>query len=124
MAEVSLAHRRRVETELQEFVRIPSVSSDPRRASDVLRCARWLDENLRRSGLMNVRTLSTPRHPIVYGEWLRALGKPTVLIYGHYDVQPAEPLKGWKFPPFGAEIHDGFFRGRGARDAKGQLFTQ
>jgi len=67
--------------------------------------------------------LPTPRHPIVYGEWLNAPGKPTLLIYGHYDVQPAEPLKDWKFPPFAGQISNGFLHGRGASDDKGQLFT-
>src|SRR6185369_7979500 len=109
--------------ELQEFVRIPSISGDPRRAQDVKRCAEWLAKELRSAGLDRVRVLPTPRHPIVYAEWLRARGNPTVLIYGHYDVQPAEPLRDWKFPAFGAEIRDGFLHGRGASDDKGQLFT-
>jgi acetylornithine deacetylase/succinyl-diaminopimelate desuccinylase-like protein len=121
--EFPLAHRRRFESELQEFVRIPSVSSSSHHAADVSRCARWLDQNLRRSGLTRVRLLPTARHPIVYGEWLGAPGKPTVLIYGHYDVQPAAPLKDWKSPPFGGEIRDRFLHGRGASDDKGQLFT-
>ena len=113
----------RFEPELQEFVRIPSVSSAPQRASDVRRCATWLVGRLRQAGLERVRLLRTDRHPIVYGERLGVPGKPTVLIYGHYDVQPAEPLTAWKFPPFAGEIHNGFLHGRGASDDKGQLFT-
>src|SRR6266446_5233257 len=93
--------------ELQEFVRIPSVSSDPKRAVDVHRCATWLAGQLRKAGLTRVRVLPTARHPIVFGEWLNAGRKPTVLIYGHYDVQPAEPEKDWKLPPFAAQIHNG-----------------
>jgi acetylornithine deacetylase/succinyl-diaminopimelate desuccinylase-like protein len=117
------ANFRRFTAELQAFVRIPSVSSDPRRAGDVRRCGTWLASQLCHTGLTRVRVLPTPRHPIAYGEWLGAQGKPTILIYGHYDVQPAEPLTDWKFPPFGAEIRDGFLHGRGASDDKGQLFT-
>jgi acetylornithine deacetylase/succinyl-diaminopimelate desuccinylase-like protein len=109
--------------QLQEFVRIPSVSSDPQRAADLNRCAAWLATQLRHAGLTRVRVLPTKRHPIVFGEWLGAVRKPTVLIYGHYDVQPAEPLKDWKFPAFGSQIHDGFLHGRGASDDKGQLFA-
>ena len=109
--------------ELQGFVRIPSVSSDPKRADDVKRCAKWLAGQLRQAGLTRVLVLPTARHPIVYGEWLDVPGRPTVLIYGHYDVQPAEPLRNWRFPAFGAEIHDEFLHGRGASDDKGQLFA-
>lgn len=87
------------------------------------RCGNWLAGQLRLAGLNRVRVLPTPRHPIVYGEWLGVPGRPTVLVYGHYDVQPAEPLRNWKHPPFGAEIHDGFLHGRGASDDKGQLFA-
>jgi acetylornithine deacetylase/succinyl-diaminopimelate desuccinylase-like protein len=111
------------QVELQEFIGIPSVSSDRKCATEVQRCARWLADQLRKAGLMRVRVMPTPRHPIVYGEWLNAGGKPTVLIYGHYDVQPAEPLRDWKFPPFKGKIHEGFLHGRGASDDKGQLFT-
>jgi acetylornithine deacetylase/succinyl-diaminopimelate desuccinylase-like protein len=109
--------------ELQEFVRIPSVSSDPQRAGDVRRCAVWLAGRVRNAGLKRVRVLPTAKHPIVYAEWLGVPRAPTVLIYGHYDVQPAEPLKDWKFPPFAAQIHDGFLHGRGSSDDKGQLFA-
>ena len=114
-------HQPRFVSELQAFVRIPSVSGDPARSRDVKRCAEWLASHLKRIGFRIVRLISTKRHPIVYGEWLGAPKKPTVLIYGHYDVQPVDGA--WKFPPFGAQIHDGFLHGRGASDDKGQLFT-
>ena len=109
--------------ELQAFVRIASVSGDPARRNDVTRCSGWLASQLRRAGLQRVRVVPTKRHPIVYGEWTSATGRPTVLIYGHYDVQPAEPVREWTHPPFGGEIHGGFLHGRGASDDKGQLFT-
>jgi acetylornithine deacetylase/succinyl-diaminopimelate desuccinylase-like protein len=113
----------RFTAELQEFVRIPSVSGDLKHGPDVKRCSEWLEKQLRTAGLERVRVLPTKRHPLVYGEWLGAARKPTVLLYGHYDVQPAEPLKEWKFPAFGAEVRDGFLHGRGASDDKGQLFA-
>lgn len=109
--------------EFQEFVRIPSVSADPKHTQDVKRCAEWLAKQLRGVGLDRVRVLPTRRHPIVFAEWLRARGKPTVLIYGHYDVQPVEPVEDWKSPPFEARIAGGFLHGRGASDDKGQLLA-
>jgi acetylornithine deacetylase/succinyl-diaminopimelate desuccinylase-like protein len=108
--------------ELQTLVRIPSVSSDPARSDDVQECSDWLAANLRKIGLAPVTSMPTPRHPIVYGEWSGAPGKPTVLIYGHYDVQPAGAVQEWRHPPFAAEISNGFIHGRGASDDKGQLF--
>ena len=122
MYEFSPADRRRLQSELQEFIRIPSVSGDPARAEDVKRCAHWLAGRLDRAGL-RVRVFSTPGHPIVVGQWLGAPGAPTLLAYGHYDVQPAHESDGWSSPPFGAELRDGFIWGRGASDDKGQLFT-
>lgn len=113
----------RFNAELQAFVRIPSVSNDPGRAADVKRCAEWLSSQLTRIGLQRVRLIPTARHPIVYGEWIGAPGRPTLLVYGHYDVQPADPLHEWKIPAFEGRIHDGFLHGRGASDDKGQLFA-
>jgi acetylornithine deacetylase/succinyl-diaminopimelate desuccinylase-like protein len=117
------ANRRRFVAELAYFVRFPSVSADPRHAADVRRCARWLANHLRRIGLNHVRVLPTPRHPIVYADWLRAPGRTTVLVYGHYDVQPADPLRGWTTPPFGGVIRAESLYGRGACDDKGQMFA-
>src|SRR4051794_37934431 len=93
--------------ELQAFVRIPSVSGDPAHHADVKRCADWLAKHLTTIGLERVSVIPTKRHPIVFARWTAAPEKPTVLIYGHYDVQPAEPLSEWKQPPFGAVVRDG-----------------
>ncbi|MEA3213162.1 MAG: hypothetical protein QOE70_6219 [Chthoniobacter sp.] len=109
--------------ELQEFVRIPSVSADPARTVDVERCAGWLAQRLKRAGLTTVRIVPTAGHPIVVARWQGAPGKATVLIYGHYDVQPARVEDGWRFPPFAAVVKDGHLYGRGASDDKGQMFT-
>ena len=109
--------------ELQEFVRFPSISAEPRHAADVRKCAAWLANQLRRIGLDTVKILPTPRHPVVFGQWKKTPGRPTVLIYGHYDVLPVEPLREWRSPPFQAAIQGDELHGRGACDDKGQLFT-
>ena len=116
-------HRPRFVAELKEFVRFPSVSNQPEHARDVRRCASWLAAHLRRIGLEQVRILPTNRHPIVYAAWQHAWERPTLLIYGHYDVQPAESLKEWHIPPFEPVVRDNNLYGRGACDDKGQLFT-
>jgi acetylornithine deacetylase/succinyl-diaminopimelate desuccinylase-like protein len=116
-------NRRRFVTELKEFVRIPSVSSQPKHAPDVKRCADWLATHLRQIGLENVRVINTPRHPIVSADWLHAPAGPTVLVYGHYDVQPVEPLNEWRTPPFEPTVREQNLYGRGACDDKGQLFA-
>src|SRR5215468_2487974 len=90
------ATRRRSLEELKQFIRFSSVSAQPKHAGDVKRCAQWLAGNLRRSGLSDVRLISTKRHPLVSAEWRGAAKAPTLLIYGHYDVQPPEPLDKWK----------------------------
>ena len=79
-------------------------------------------DEMRRIGLQNVRLMETPGHPIVYGEWLGAPGAPTILFYGHYDVQPVDPLELWESPPFEATVRDGEIYARGAADDKGQVF--
>jgi acetylornithine deacetylase/succinyl-diaminopimelate desuccinylase-like protein len=116
-------HRRRFVAELKEFIRIPSVSTVPRHAKDVARCARWLAAHLRRIGLDNIEVVSTRGHPIVYGESRRASGRPTLLIYGHYDVQPADPIGEWRSPPFEPTIRGENLFGRGACDDKGQMLA-
>jgi acetylornithine deacetylase/succinyl-diaminopimelate desuccinylase-like protein len=116
-------NRQRFLTELKEFVRFPSVSSQPAHADDVKRCAVWLSNHRRRVGLEHARVMKTARHPIVYADWLHAPGRPTVLVYGHYDVQPAEPLGEWRTPPFEPTVRGQNLYGRGACDDKGQLFT-
>ena len=90
--------------------------------ADVRRCAEWTVEALTRAGMQNVRLIETPGHPVVYGDWLGAEGAPTILFYGHYDVQPVDPLNLWESPPFEATIRDGEIYARGAADDKGQVF--
>ena len=107
--------------ELKEILRIPSVSTDPERAGDVRLAADWVKERLLAAGCTRAEIFPTKRHPIVYGEWLGAPGKPTILVYGHYDVQPADPLELWTTPPFTPTIRDGRIYARGACDDKGQF---
>jgi acetylornithine deacetylase/succinyl-diaminopimelate desuccinylase-like protein len=116
-------HRQRFVTELKDFVRFPSVSAQPRHDGDLKKCAAWLANHLRRIGLEHINIVSTPRHPLVYAEWRRAPERPTVLIYGHYDVQPADPLHEWRSPPFEPVVHGHNLYGRGACDDKGQMFA-
>jgi acetylornithine deacetylase/succinyl-diaminopimelate desuccinylase-like protein len=114
--------------ELKELLRIPSVSTAPEHAGDVRRAAEFVAEGLRSAGMDNVRLIETTTsarqgHPLVYGEWLKAgPAKPTVLLYGHYDVQPAEPLDEWLSPPFEPTERDGNLYARGAVDDKGQMW--
>jgi acetylornithine deacetylase/succinyl-diaminopimelate desuccinylase-like protein len=115
------AHRSRTLRTLEDLVRIPSVSADPRHASDVRRCADRLAGVLRRIGLERVQVVATRRHPLVYGEWCHLPGRPTVLVYGHYDVQPIDPLEAWCSPPFEPTHSGDDLIGRGASDDKGQL---
>jgi acetylornithine deacetylase/succinyl-diaminopimelate desuccinylase-like protein len=117
------ANGQRFVAELAAFIRHRSVSAQPQHAGDTARCAAWLAEHLGKIGLENVRAIPTRRHPIVYANWLHAPGRPTVLIYGHYDVQPAEPLAAWRSPPFEPVILGNHIYGRGASDNKGQMFA-
>jgi acetylornithine deacetylase/succinyl-diaminopimelate desuccinylase-like protein len=107
--------------ELKELLRIPSVSTKSEHKPDIERAAHWVAEKLRAAGLDNVEITPTKLHPLVYGESLRAPGRPTVLFYGHYDVQPAEPLDLWTSPPFEPTVRDGSLYGRGTADDKGQV---
>ena len=115
------ANRERGLAELLELLRIPSVSTDPAHAADVARCASELSARLSSIGLAS-EVLPTSGHPVVYAEWTRAPGAPTVLVYGHYDVQPPDPLPEWRHPPFEPAIEDGAIVARGATDDKGQLY--
>jgi len=108
--------------ELKELLAIPSISSLPEHREDVEQAANWVAGALKEIGMENVNVYPTNRHPVVYGEWLKADGKPTVLIYGHYDVQPVDPLHLWDSPPFQAEIREEKLYARGASDDKGQVF--
>jgi acetylornithine deacetylase/succinyl-diaminopimelate desuccinylase-like protein len=107
--------------ELEDFLRIPSISSQPERADDVRRAAAHLAEQYQRIGLENAEVIETAGHPVVYADWLKAPGKPTVLLYGHYDVQPVDPLDLWTTPPFEPIRKDGLLLGRGSSDDKGQI---
>jgi acetylornithine deacetylase/succinyl-diaminopimelate desuccinylase-like protein len=126
-SEKALSHARaqqeRFLRELAEFVRFPSVSGDPARARDVARCAQWLCAQLKRGGLANARLIETAGHPIVTARWAGAPGRPTVLIYGHYDVQPADPLSEWRTHPFAPTLVGDDLFGRGVSDDKGQMFV-
>src|SRR5438876_11934307 len=108
--------------ELKALLAIPSISALPEHAGDVKRSAEWSADEMRRIGLQNVRLIATPGNPVVYGDWLGAQGAPTVLSYGHYDVQPVDPLDLWESPPFEATIRDGEIYARGSADDKGQVF--
>ncbi len=116
-------HQERLLEELKEFLRIPSVSTLPEHKNDVKRAADFVAKHLRSAGLENVKVIPTERHPLVYGEWLHAPGKPTVLCYGHYDVQPADPLDLWHTPPFEPIVRVGNVYARGSADDKGQMYT-
>jgi acetylornithine deacetylase/succinyl-diaminopimelate desuccinylase-like protein len=109
-------------TELKEYLAIPSISALPQHQADVRRCAEWTADELRRIGMQNVRLIETPGNPVVYADWLGAEGAPTILFYGHYDVQPVDPLELWESPPFEATVRDGEIYARGAADDKGQIF--
>jgi len=109
--------------EFLELLRIPSVSTTPELAGEVRRCAEWVAARMTRAGIPVVEIVETKRHPVITGEWLGAPGKPTILVYGHYDVQPADPLELWESPPFEPTIVDGKILARGAADMKSNLIT-
>src|SRR5256885_11456782 len=115
-------NQQRFLAELKDLLRIPSVSTLPQHKPDVERAAQFVAAEMRRIGLNNVEVIKTPGHPLVYGDWLQAAGKPTVLCYGHYDVQPAEPLDEWKSPPFEPTERNQNLYARGAVDDKGQMY--
>jgi acetylornithine deacetylase/succinyl-diaminopimelate desuccinylase-like protein len=108
--------------ELKSLLRIPSVSTLPEHAGDCRHIAELLAAELSRIGMEHVRLIETEGHPLVYADWLHAAGKPTVLAYGHYDVQPADPLDEWYTPPFEPTERDGNLYARGAVDDKGQMY--
>jgi acetylornithine deacetylase/succinyl-diaminopimelate desuccinylase-like protein len=115
-------NRDRYVDELKQYLAIPSISALPQHAGDVRRAAEWTGEALKTAGLQNVRLIETPGNPVVYGDWLNAPGKPTILFYGHYDVQPVDPVELWTSPPFEATVRDGEIYARGSADDKGQVF--
>ena len=115
-------NKTRLLDELKAFLRIPSVSTLPEHAADVQRAARFVADSLKAVGLENVEIIPTAKHPLVYADWLHASGKPTVLCYGHYDVQPPDPLDEWITPPFDPTLRDGNIYARGSADDKGQMY--
>ena len=115
-------NRERYLEELKALLAIPSISALPQHAGDVKHCAEWCADEMRRIGLEHVRLIDTPGNPVVYGDWLGAPDAPTILFYGHYDVQPVDPLELWESPPFEATIRDGEIYARGSADDKGQVF--
>lgn len=119
--EYARANRTRFLNELQEFVAIPSVSTLSEHKGDMERAAEWVTAQMQRIGLENVVVMPTAGHPAAYGEWLHAKGKPTVLVYGHYDVQPVDPLDEWITPPFEPTVQGDTMYGRGASDMKGNV---
>jgi acetylornithine deacetylase/succinyl-diaminopimelate desuccinylase-like protein len=116
------AHRGDFEEQLKALLRIPSISAQPDHDADTRRAAEFVRDDLRANGL-DAELIATKGHPIVYAESLKATGKPTLLVYGHYDVQPPEPLEPWISPPFEPTIRNGNLYARGATDDKGQMFT-
>jgi acetylornithine deacetylase/succinyl-diaminopimelate desuccinylase-like protein len=115
------SHRNENLSELKDFLRIPSVSTKSEHKPDIERAARWVADRLRDSGFPQVEIIPTKMHPLVYAESLQAPGKPTILFYGHYDVQPAEPLNLWTSPAFEPTERGGNLFGRGTADDKGQV---
>lgn len=116
-----VANHDRILAELIAFASIPSVSTDPAHAADIAAASKWVAGTLAAAGPFTVRTIATPGNPVVYGEWLGAPGKPTVLVYGHYDVQPEDPVDKWHSPPFTPTVRDGRLYARGVSDDKGPM---
>jgi acetylornithine deacetylase/succinyl-diaminopimelate desuccinylase-like protein len=115
-------NRDRYVDELKQYLAIPSISALPQHTGDVKRCAEWTADQMRRIGLEHVSLVETAGNPVAYGDWIHAPDAPTMLLYGHYDVQPVDPLNLWESPPFDATIRDGEIYARGAADDKGQVF--
>lgn len=113
----------RYHDELLQFLSIPSISSLPEHASDVQQAAQWVARRLTTAGMEHVQILPTEGHPVVYGDWLHAPSKPTVMIYGHFDTQPVDPLNLWTSPPFEPVVRDGRVYARGASDDKGNMLV-
>ncbi|MFI5274562.1 MAG: M20/M25/M40 family metallo-hydrolase, partial [Ktedonobacterales bacterium] len=106
---------------LKDLLRIPSISTLPRHKKDIQKAAKFVADALEDAGLKKVKLIKTDGHPLVYGEWLEAPGKPTVLLYGHYDVQPVDPIGLWQSKPFEPEVRGENLYARGAVDDKGQV---
>ncbi|HYV64249.1 MAG TPA: M20/M25/M40 family metallo-hydrolase, partial [Bryobacteraceae bacterium] len=113
----------RLLSELKDFLRIPSVSTLPEHVPDIQRAADFVAAALHAAKLEHVEVIQTAGHPLVYADWLHAPGKPTVLCYGHYDVQPPDPLDEWVTPPFEPTVRNGNIYARGSADDKGQMYS-
>ena len=122
VAEYLKANQDRFLEELAEFIKIPSISAHADRRKDISKAAKFTEKQMKAAGLKNVKQYPTKGNPVVYGEWMGAKGAPTVLVYGHYDVQPVEPLEKWKTDPFEMTIKGGKMYARGTSDDKGQVF--
>ncbi len=109
--------------ELKDYLRIPSISTTSSHKKDMAKCAKFVSGKLKDAGMSKIKIIPTAGHPLVYGEWMKAKGKPTVLIYGHYDVQPVDPIELWESDPFEPVIKNGKIWARGANDNKGQNFV-
>lgn len=109
--------------ELKDFLRIPSVSTLPEHAGDIRRAAEWVRDRIRDAGIADAELIEGGGNPLVYAEWMGAPGKPTILLYGHYDVQPVDPIDEWTSPPFDPEIRNNNIYARGATDDKGQTYV-
>jgi acetylornithine deacetylase/succinyl-diaminopimelate desuccinylase-like protein len=119
----AVAHQDNQIEELKDLLAIPSISAQPQHKGDITRAAQWLVDHLLAAGMQRAKVMPTAGHPVVYGEWMSAgKDKPTLLIYGHYDVQPADPLELWHSDPFKAEVRGQNLYARGASDDKGQIF--
>ena len=116
------SNREKYVEELKDFLRIPSISTLAANKKDMLTAAEFVAGKLREAGMENVKIIDTKGHPLVYADWMHAPGKPTVLVYGHYDVQPVDPINLWDSPPFEPTIKDGKIYARGATDDKGQMY--
>ena len=115
-------HEERFLEELKDFIRIPSISTLPEHEGDIRRAAEFVASSMRSVGLENVEIIPTAKYPLVYADWLNAPGRPTVLCYGHYDVQPPDPIEAWHTPPFQPTVRNGNLYARGAVDDKGQMY--
>lgn len=122
LAEVLANHHRKNVEELKELLRIPSISSLSEHKEDVQKAAVWISNKLKNIGMDHVEVIQTKGHPIIYADWIHQENAPTVLVYGHYDVQPVDPVHLWETPPFEPDIRDDKIFARGATDDKGQLF--
>jgi acetylornithine deacetylase/succinyl-diaminopimelate desuccinylase-like protein len=117
-------NRERFLGELMEILKIPSISTDSEYNDEVLRAAQWMADHLNGLGIENVKVMPTEGgHPVVYGDYLKNPGAPTVLVYGHYDVQPADPLELWETGPFEPQVRGDLLYGRGSSDMKGQVLA-